>query len=956
MDELFRFVIKRPANPAKKPHVKLRIRPDFIKQLKAARTGRIKFAQRWLTEHPSPVEDKNGYMQAADRLAAQAVSIDPAKVGKLISDTFGKKAATLVKDAKFERVRQDVDTTLFAASLAGPVHGVDVSMLSRASRGLAIVEQAANGVDANNVHLVLPTEFQTLDPALIAKLNSPVDTAVNAPRGSKSGKDEQSKQVQVLKKKLDTLASLSDKLLHTAEPVQLLHVPVLPMKEATSGNTKKKGKTPVGVMPAERLANVDRQVAATQAGLSVTAFTKRVTVGTKLASEISNQLQGQDFAGFDPKQLPDLSRLEALQRMSAMRMQTLQELAALEKPVTRDMYLVNGVVLPTLGGFLHVGSNADALPVTAGQIKPVGVGDLMLVREHIKGYAAGEVGHIENILRSEKLDRKTRRLERTENTVTVSVETNKEQERDSQTTDRYDLKRETENTVKTDTQLKGELNVDAKYGPMVEVKADVSASTQTQTEAATKTSAEFSKEVVSRSVSKVSEKIRRETVTKTINEFEEWYEHGFDNTASDATNIAGVYQWVDKLSEAQIYNYGKRLLFDTMVPEPSRFYVWAQSNSTTASIGVTDPGPFTLQPAAIHEGNYQSLGAQYGATDLEPPPLEWITVSKAFDMVSDAKPHAITKSDNLSIPDGYIAKYFEGSWYQWHHNGSDVGFNVFVGRSSDAYGVQGMTGSVPVSVVSHQVFAFAMNIVVSCRRSDELVQKWREGVYSSLRTAWLKKKQDYDEAVAAANAEAKATVTGRNPETNKQFVLAELRKACIAELTAQQYDAFGAIESGPGGIPQLDLNAAYNQGKYIRFFEEAFEWEHIAYYFYPYYWGQKTGWKYASLYDDSDPEFGSFLRAGAARVVFPVRPGFEKAVIYFLSTGQIWNGGDPPDISSSEYVPIVEEISESLQHPGDEIPVGDSWEVRTPTTLVKLREDGQLPKWQKQDGQWLPAN
>jgi hypothetical protein len=26
--------------------------------------------------------------------------------------------------------------------------------------------------------------------------------------------------------------------------------------------------------------------------------------------------------------------------------------------------------------------------------------------------------------------------------------------------------------------------------------------------------------------------------------------------------ISGVYQWVDKVLQAQVYNYGKRMLFD----------------------------------------------------------------------------------------------------------------------------------------------------------------------------------------------------------------------------------------------------------------------------------------------------------------------------------------------------------------------------------------------------------
>jgi len=55
--------------------------------------------------------------------------------------------------------------------------------------------------------------------------------------------------------------------------------------------------------------------------------------------------------------------------------------------------------------------------------------------------------------------------------------------------------------------------------------------------------------------------------------------------------------------------------------------------------------------------------------------------------------------------------------------------------------------------------------------------------------------------------------------------------------------------------------------------------------------GWKPGWKNKFLLDDVDPQFGAFLRAGAARVVFPVRPCFEAALLHYLETGEIWNGG-----------------------------------------------------------------
>ena len=172
----------------------------------------------------------------------------------------------------------------------------------------------------------------------------------------------------------------------------------------------------------------------------------------------------------------------------------------------------------------------------------------------------------------------------------------------------------------------------------------------------------------------------------------------------------------------------------------------------------------------------------------------------------------------------------------------------------------------------------------------------------------------------------------------------------------QQFDAFGALELSPQGCAQPNLARVKDQMPYARFFEQAFEWEHMTYVYYPYFWGWKDAWLKHMLLDDIDAKFADFLRAGAARVVFPVRPGFEAAVIHYLETGHIWNGGPPPDITGSLYVPIVVEVQEATGAPGNETPVGEPWTYTLPTTLVHLRPHHDLPAWEKVGEEWRPVN
>jgi hypothetical protein len=621
---------------------------------------------------------------------------------------------------------------------------------------------------------------------------------------------------------------------------------------------------------------------------------------------------------------------------------------------------IGSILMPYPNSNDYVGAPSGAMPAGHGSIRPVGVGDLLMVKEHVLRYEGGDLAHVENVLKSESISRDTRRLERTETTILAETETTKEETRDTQTTDRFSLKRETSDTIKADMSLKAGLSVAAKYGPFVEVKASADFATSTSAESSAKQASEFSKDVVARSASKLVERVLERRSTTTINEFEEKYHHVFDNTAG-AGHISGFYQWIDKVMQAQVYNYGKRLLFDVTLPEPGTNFILTQVNAKKAAQSLEQPAPFTISAKDITEGNYRAWAKTYDATGVEPPPLPVKTVSKAYDAVVTQDPHEVSKSETLAIDDGYIAKYALVQHAARAYAGASlrilVGVNYVDGMSTVGYyDMADEVASVPVAIDTWKVRSFAITIEIFCERTDRAYDAWKIKTHAAITQAYLAKQQAYEQALAQAEAAAGVVIAGRNPIFNAKLVADELRKQCITLVTAQQFDAFGALTLTGDGYAQPNLARSAAQMPYVRFFEQAFEWEHIVYFFYPYFWGWKPGWKNRMLLDDVDPRFGDFLRAGAARVVFPVRPGFEAAVIHYLETGEIWSGGPPPDISSSLYVPIIQEIQEATGAPGSEVAQGDPWEVRLPTTLVRIRPNDDVPEWKKVDDVWQATN
>jgi len=129
--------------------------------------------------------------------------------------------------------------------------------------------------------------------------------------------------------------------------------------------------------------------------------------------------------------------------------------------------------------------------------------------------------------------------------------------------------------------------------------------------------------------------------------------------------------------------------------------------------------------------------------------------------------------------------------------------------------------------------------------------------------------------------------------------------------------------------------------------EQAFEWDIMSYYFYPFYWGDRNKWSDMYQFDDNDPTFRAFMQSGMARVIVTVRPGFEEAVRHFMATGQIWNGGEVPVIDDPLFLSIVDEMRAAVGKKQ-----GEPWREKIPTSLTILQADSIGLKVEKA----LPCN
>jgi len=571
---------------------------------------------------------------------------------------------------------------------------------------------------------------------------------------------------------------------------------------------------------------------------------------------------------------------------------------------------------------------ATSVPEGVGTARPLGVSDLMLVRQRIKRYELGEVAHIENVLRGELKERTHRRARSTAVTTVSEREEVEQSERDLQSTERYELQIESERALSQDTHREAGVTVSASYGPFVDVTANAGFASDTAREESHRNATSFSRDVTERAVSKLQLRVREQRTRVTVEEFEERNVHRLNNeTASE--NVAGVYRWVDKIFDAEVLNYGRRMMVEAIVPEPGALYRHLLSTKPIEGVSVERPIPpgycvngrefVPLSPRDISRTSYIYWVGKYHVPNAEPPPPTYKIVATAFDEpFTTTEPQATAKSSKeLEVPAGYVAKqaWLSGNYAAYNYapeSGRRAHLLVYVGRHlvANHAPLNDEDETIPIAILTAYVLAYAITVEVRCELTHEAFQDWQLRTYASIITAYEEQQAAYDNQVAASLAEDSGRLRAGNPLVHRDTERTELKRAALSTLTGQHFDAFDAMRRGvpPQGFPQADLAEADAEGRFVQFFEQAFEWEHMTYLFYPYFWTRKDEWPALLRLADDDLVFMNFLRAGSARVLLPVRPGYEPALLGYLGSGQIWEGGDPPVLDDPLYISIVDEV------------------------------------------------
>ncbi len=542
-------------------------------------------------------------------------------------------------------------------------------------------------------------------------------------------------------------------------------------------------------------------------------------------------------------------------------------------------------------------------PVELYGVSNIGVGILRKVEQEVCCYVPGEVSRIENIMAREFKERHTRSLVSTETTEETTSETETENLTDTATTTRNEMQSEVAHVLGEDssTSMGGSLGVSGKvFGAEVDANAYIDSSSSTSSSTSDSAAKTYAEEVTQRTLERVVQKTTVKRTSRMLQEYEENNRHGFDNRSGDK-HVTGVYRWIDIIYTNRLINYGKRLMYEFMLPEPAYFYKQAleaiaeEAGTTGDTLVLEEPvSPADngiAGPESITEDNYLDFARLYDIT-IQPPIEETGPVTDSFSPITPPDAKEKTYDFDMLIPMNYQADSAQIDFtFNYHYSGleNNTKFVISVGDNTHSVAQSslikgdgqhdfngkypitfssGWKGTLPVQVSCLNVHSFMVNVSANVSVQGSIMDDWQNAAYDQIMRAYEDQLDAYNAELQKAGDDAAAEAES-NKNTHESFNRTleqrEIQRLCIEMMTKPFGIKMGKNFYTDGTcVPSIKQTSGLETyASHVKFFEQAFDWENMSYLFYPYYWAAKCDW--TSLIQSefaADPIFQAFLQAG----------------------------------------------------------------------------------------------
>ncbi len=421
------------------------------------------------------------------------------------------------------------------------------------------------------------------------------------------------------------------------------------------------------------------------------------------------------------------------------------------------------------------------------------------------------------------------------------------------------------------------------------------------------------------------------------------------NPSETAAMRVDYHQLVRKW-RVDLYRYAIRMTYDLVIPGPGADLVRDIAEIQTIDALLEQPFEFDLPLSGLTTANWADLAVRYRAS-VEPPPdlVRHLHVHKELPVKAQAE-WRIADRDVLELevdPDYEISTAsFDATYSHSVNETRPTHFDIRSDDDAPTIGRLDASGDLPqligksgrllvvfewVQIRSGSVFA---EVVIVPRAAT--IERWRFLAWTSLRQAAEESFNSERQHLRDRKARLQEQIARWDSLTLRQREREEVMKGVLRWLFGPSFDLvpdeverlFATTRPGvtatidPRRIDGRSWQRVLEFGEFIKFVQHAIEWESVVFFAYPYFWDTPVNWDLKRQLEHPDALHQNFLRAGSARVVLTIRPGFEQSFAALIETGALGSlSQDHP------YVTIAEEIQAfaATSYPGIPAPMeGDA--------------------------------
>lgn len=554
------------------------------------------------------------------------------------------------------------------------------------------------------------------------------------------------------------------------------------------------------------------------------------------------------------------------------------------------------------------------------------IGDLQMVRHQLLGYVPGEIARIDNVMPGERREVRNEHLEELYDEQASSSEELRTIRSDAGD-ERVNLLHQAQRLVGEKLRIKDYGDLTTTYGPPTNatMNGKLTVTTRHGQPSRVEDATSFARNILSRSVEEIGHSVRRLRMRAALSRTQETISSVIDNSASECARVS-TFRWVDQLYEAHVVEYGHRLMLEFSIDHPARNFIARHDEDSGHRLRKP------LSPAAafdvksfedITPANYAAVCAAYKVTDIRPPPAQVVMIGTTLrgddeqQLVVPAGYQTVkAKAESTSVPPGEPTPAVRVGSVELA-GGKEVDLPAYgeampvpVSMAGPVPGLaalpegpepqplppppppapqappkaSGFEPSLPGMRLPRgesgpsdgpRIEALLTNVEIRCEPTPRAMSEWRIAIYRAVIEGWDAQVREYYRGIEQSSARHGAAL---NPRYERDAERAELISACIALMIGDPVAQAAADDPDDGvGLPQL-----------LQFLELAIEWGEMAYELAGDLAGKGRG---PDLAKDEAP-FANFLQASRARILVPVSPVRLRALLYFWSTGQVWDGPD----------------------------------------------------------------